>query len=233
MLPHYSPLKVAESFSVLSGLFPGRIDLALGRAPGTDALTTFALQRDRRQARPTTSPSSSPSCSRTWRTACPRSIRSRGSRRRCRAARTRPSRGCSAPRRRARCGRRELGLPLRVRRLHQPATAPRSRALYRERFIDRRACRAPQLAVAVWALCADSRRGGRAPRRERAVAIAQAAPGRADRGAAARRGACASSSAASATARGSRGDAAAPCRDAREGARRARAGRGRRTAPAR
>jgi luciferase family oxidoreductase group 1 len=52
MLPHYSPLKVAESFSVLSGLFPGRIDLALGRAAGTDPLTTFALQRDRRQAAP-------------------------------------------------------------------------------------------------------------------------------------------------------------------------------------
>jgi luciferase family oxidoreductase group 1 len=52
MLPHYSPLKVAESFSVLSGLFPGRIDLALGRAAGTDPLTTFALQRDRRMAAP-------------------------------------------------------------------------------------------------------------------------------------------------------------------------------------
>jgi len=52
MLPHYSPLKVAETFSMFSGLFPGRIDLALGRAPGTDALTAFALQRDRRQGAP-------------------------------------------------------------------------------------------------------------------------------------------------------------------------------------
>ena len=52
MLPHYSPLKVAESFSILAGLFPERIDLAIGRAPGTDPLTTFALQRDRRQAAP-------------------------------------------------------------------------------------------------------------------------------------------------------------------------------------
>src|SRR3979409_881732 len=41
MLPHYSPLKVAENFSILSGLYPGRIDLALGRAPGTDQLATF------------------------------------------------------------------------------------------------------------------------------------------------------------------------------------------------
>lgn len=52
MLPHYSPLKVAENFSVLAGLFPGRIDLGIGRAAGTDPLTTFALQRDRRQAGP-------------------------------------------------------------------------------------------------------------------------------------------------------------------------------------
>jgi luciferase family oxidoreductase group 1 len=52
MLPHYSPLKVAETFSLLAGLFPGRIDLALGRAAGTDPLTTFALQRDRRQPAP-------------------------------------------------------------------------------------------------------------------------------------------------------------------------------------
>jgi luciferase family oxidoreductase group 1 len=52
MLPHYSPFKVAETFSLLAGLYPGRIDLAVGRAAGTDGLTAFALQRDRRQAMP-------------------------------------------------------------------------------------------------------------------------------------------------------------------------------------
>jgi luciferase family oxidoreductase group 1 len=52
MLPHYSALKVAESFSVLAGLFPNRIDLGLGRAAGTDPETAFALQRDRRQRSP-------------------------------------------------------------------------------------------------------------------------------------------------------------------------------------
>ncbi len=52
MLPHYSPLKVAEVFSILSALHPGRIDLGIGRAPGTDHTTAFALQRDRRQASP-------------------------------------------------------------------------------------------------------------------------------------------------------------------------------------
>jgi len=50
MLPHYSALKVAESFSMLSGLYPDRIDLGLGRAPGSDTLTATALQRDRRQS---------------------------------------------------------------------------------------------------------------------------------------------------------------------------------------
>jgi luciferase family oxidoreductase group 1 len=52
MLPHYSPLKVAESFTILAALAPGRIDLGIGRAAGTDPMTTFALQRDRRQASP-------------------------------------------------------------------------------------------------------------------------------------------------------------------------------------
>lgn len=52
MLPHYSPLKVAETFSMLSGLFPGRIDLGIGRAAGTTPQVAFALQRDRRQASP-------------------------------------------------------------------------------------------------------------------------------------------------------------------------------------
>ena len=49
MLPHYSPLKIAEVFSQLAGLYPGRIDLGLGRAPGSDQRTAVALQQDRRQ----------------------------------------------------------------------------------------------------------------------------------------------------------------------------------------
>ena len=44
MLSHYSPLKVAESFRVLETLFPGRIDLGIGRAPGSDPLTARALR---------------------------------------------------------------------------------------------------------------------------------------------------------------------------------------------
>ena len=44
MLSHYSPLKVAENFRMLHTLFPGRIDLGIGRAPGSDPLTAQALQ---------------------------------------------------------------------------------------------------------------------------------------------------------------------------------------------
>lgn len=43
MLPHYSALKVAEQFRVLDAIAPGRIDLGLGRAPGSDGLTAYAL----------------------------------------------------------------------------------------------------------------------------------------------------------------------------------------------
>jgi luciferase family oxidoreductase group 1 len=43
MLPHYSPFKVAEVFRVLDALAPGRIDMGLGRAPGSDGRTAFAL----------------------------------------------------------------------------------------------------------------------------------------------------------------------------------------------
>jgi luciferase family oxidoreductase group 1 len=45
MLPNHAPLKVAEMFRTLLAMYPGRIDLALGRAPGTDPLTAHALRR--------------------------------------------------------------------------------------------------------------------------------------------------------------------------------------------
>jgi luciferase family oxidoreductase group 1 len=47
MLNHYSPLKVAEQFRMLEALYPGRIDLGLGRAPGADYRTSLALAFDR------------------------------------------------------------------------------------------------------------------------------------------------------------------------------------------
>ncbi|MEP7291151.1 MAG: LLM class flavin-dependent oxidoreductase [Chloroflexota bacterium] len=45
MLPNHSPLKVAESFRLLEALYPDRIDLGIGRAPGTDGMTALALRR--------------------------------------------------------------------------------------------------------------------------------------------------------------------------------------------
>src|SRR4051794_27655120 len=46
MLPNHSPLVIAEQFGTLESLYPGRIDLGLGRAPGADMLTARALRRD-------------------------------------------------------------------------------------------------------------------------------------------------------------------------------------------
>jgi len=45
MLPNHAPLRIVEAFHLLEALHPGRIDLGLGRAPGTDPVTTFALRR--------------------------------------------------------------------------------------------------------------------------------------------------------------------------------------------
>lgn len=50
MLPNHSPLVIAEQFGTLESLFPGRIDLGLGRAPGTDQLTAMAIRGERMNA---------------------------------------------------------------------------------------------------------------------------------------------------------------------------------------
>ena len=50
MLPNHAPLVVAEAFGTLSELYPGRIDLGLGRAPGTDPMTMRALRRNRTES---------------------------------------------------------------------------------------------------------------------------------------------------------------------------------------
>src|SRR6202050_752366 len=50
MLPNHSPLTIAEQFGTLEAMYPGRIDLGLGRAPGSDQNTLYALRRDPRTA---------------------------------------------------------------------------------------------------------------------------------------------------------------------------------------
>src|SRR3546814_21070869 len=49
MLPNHAPLVIAEQFGTLASLYPDRIDLGLGRAPGSDQATARALRRDRKR----------------------------------------------------------------------------------------------------------------------------------------------------------------------------------------
>jgi luciferase family oxidoreductase group 1 len=156
MLPHYSPLKVAETFSLLAGLFPGRIDLALGRAAGTDPLTTFALQRDRRQASPDDFPQQLEELLGYLydRLADDHPF--------ARLAKTLPGRPelpepwllGSSPQ--SALWAAELGLPYAFADFINPKGAEIA-ALYRERFAEHEHADAkPRVAVGVWVICADS-----------------------------------------------------------------------------
>jgi luciferase family oxidoreductase group 1 len=156
MLPHYSPLKVAETFSLLAGLFPGRIDLALGRAAGTDPLTTFALQRDRRQAAPDDFPQQLAELLGYLDDRLPPDHPF------AQLAKTLPGRperpepwllGSSAQ---SALWAAELGLPYAFADFINPKGAEIT-ALYRERFAEHEhAGRRPQTAVGVWVICAES-----------------------------------------------------------------------------
>jgi luciferase family oxidoreductase group 1 len=156
MLPHYSPFKVAETFSLLAGLFPGRIDLGIGRAAGTDPLTTFALQRDRRQAAPDDFPQQLEELlGYLYDRLAPGHPFAR-------LAATLPGRpegpepwllGSSAQ---SAIWAAELGLPYAFADFINPKGAEIA-ALYRERFAEHEhADRRPRTAVAVWVICADS-----------------------------------------------------------------------------
>jgi luciferase family oxidoreductase group 1 len=153
MLPHYSPLKVAESFTILAALYPGRIDLGLGRAAGTDPLTTFALQRDRRQAAPDDFPQQLAELLAYFDDNLPEDHPFRH------LARTLPGRpqlpvpwllGSSSQ---SAIWAGELGLPYAFADFINPRGAEIA-ALYRERFTQMRDLQAPRLAVAAWVLCA-------------------------------------------------------------------------------
>jgi luciferase family oxidoreductase group 1 len=156
MLPHYSPLKVAETFSLLAGLFPGRIDLGLGRAAGTDAMTTFALQRDRRQAAPDDFPQQLAELLGYLDDRLPEDFPF------ARLAKTLPGTperpepwllGSSAQ---SALWAAELGLPYAFADFINPKGAEIA-ALYRERFAEHEhAGLRPRTAVAAWVICADS-----------------------------------------------------------------------------
>jgi luciferase family oxidoreductase group 1 len=154
MLPHYSPLKVAESFSVLAGLFGNRIDLAIGRAPGTDPMTTFALQRDRRQASPDDFPDQLAELLALLEDRLPPDHPF------ARLAKLpghpnvpEPWLLGSSPQ--SAIWAAELGLPYAFADFISPHGAPIA-ADYRKRFQESRRLAAPHLAVAVWAICAES-----------------------------------------------------------------------------
>jgi luciferase family oxidoreductase group 1 len=156
MLPHYSPFKVAETFSLLAGLFPDRIDLALGRAAGTDPLTTFALQRDRRQAAPDDFPEQLAELLAYLDDSLPAEHPF------ARLAQTLPGRperptpwllGSSQQ---SAIWAAELGLPYAFADFINPRGAEIA-ALYRERFAEHEhAGIRPQVAVGVWVICAES-----------------------------------------------------------------------------
>ena len=154
MLPHYSPFKVAETFSVLSGLFPERIDLGIGRAPGTDLVTTHALQRDRRTRMPDDFaqqltellahledrlPADHPFARLSALPGLPE----------------RPEVWLlgSSPQSAIWAG--ELGLPYSFADFINPGGAEIA-ALYRERFVDSERLPRPRTAVCVWTICADT-----------------------------------------------------------------------------
>ena len=156
MLPHYSPLKVAESFSLLAGLFPGRIDLGLGRAPGTDPMTTFALQRDRRQAAPDDFPQQLAELLGYLHDSLPPDFPF------ARLAKTLPG-GAERPEPwllgsspQSALWAADLGLPYAFADFINPRGAEIA-ALYRERFAEHEhAHTRPRTALAVWVICADS-----------------------------------------------------------------------------
>jgi len=155
MLPHYSPLKVAESFSMLAGLFPGRIDLGLGRAAGTDPLTTFALQRDRRQPSADDFPQQLAELLGYLDGSLPADHPF------ARLARTlpgvpeRPEPWLLGSSPQSAVWAAELGLPYAFADFINPRGAEIA-ALYRERFAEAEyAGRRPRTAVAVWVVCAE------------------------------------------------------------------------------
>ncbi len=154
MLPHYSPLKVAETFSMLSGLFPGRIDLAVGRAPGTDPLTMFALQRDRRQTSPDDFPAQLAELLAYVRDGLPAEHRfARLAALPGLPARPDPWLLGSSPQ--SGIWAAEVGLPYAFADFITPNGAPIA-LRYREQFQPSGALSSPYVIVAAWALCADT-----------------------------------------------------------------------------
>ena len=154
MLPHYSPFKVAETFSLLAGLFPGRIDLGLGRAAGTDPMTTFALQRDRRQAGPDDFPEQLAELLAHYENAFPADHPFHRLAAALPGAPHQPDVWLLGSSAQSAIWAGQLGLPYAFADFINADGAPIAE-LYRERFSGER-LEHPAVAVAVWAICADT-----------------------------------------------------------------------------
>jgi luciferase family oxidoreductase group 1 len=150
MLPHYSPLKVAETFSMLSALYPGRIDLGIGRAAGTDAATAMALQRDRRQRAPDDFYDQLVELLGRfgYRESAPRKMALPGG-----AAQPEVWLLGSSPQ--SAIWAAELGLPYSFADFINPY-GEENVALYRQRFQPSEFLKQPHVTVAAWAICADT-----------------------------------------------------------------------------
>jgi luciferase family oxidoreductase group 1 len=155
MLPHYSPFKVAEAFSVLAGLFPERIDLGLGRAAGTDPLTAYALQRDRRQASPDDFPAQLTELLAYLRRTMPDDHPFQRLQDALPGGPERPEPWLLGSSAQSAIWAAQLGLPYAFADFINRDGADITRD-YRERFEPSETLRNPRTAVAVWALAADS-----------------------------------------------------------------------------
>ena len=155
MLPHYSPLKVAEVFSTLAGLHPERIDLGVGRAPGTDAVTMLALQRDRRQASPDDFPQQLTELLALLEGQVPPSHPFLRLSRTLPGLPERPEPWLLGSSPQSAIWAAELGLPYAVADFINPGGASLA-ADYRARFIDSERLPAPRVIACVIAICADT-----------------------------------------------------------------------------
>jgi luciferase family oxidoreductase group 1 len=155
MLPHYSPFKVAETFSLLAGLYPERIDLALGRASGTDPMTAHALQRDRDNAPPDDFPQQLVELLAYLEDRLPPGHPFKRLAGYLPGLPERPEAWLlgSSPQSAIWAG--ELGLPYSFADFINPKGAEIA-DLYREKFVDSERLAAPRVSIGVWALAADS-----------------------------------------------------------------------------
>lgn len=142
MLPHYSPLKVAETFSMLTGLYPRRIDLGIGRAAGTSPKVAFALQRDRRQAAPDDFPNQLSELISYLENKTPYKIAA-------------PDLWLLGSSHDSAIWAADLGLPYAFADFINPNGAGIAR-YYRQTFTPSALLKEPRTAVAAWAICADT-----------------------------------------------------------------------------